>query len=76
MLSDPVDVIVCKFKSLLICEYSEDKDRENLLIKIGGTPILIQDEESYYKELEKHGALYLYKHCTTNEIIAVFWQCS
>ena len=23
-----------------------------------------------------YGALYLYKHCTTNEIIAGFWQCS
>lgn len=52
MLSDPVDVIVCKFKSLLISEYSEDKDRKNL--KIAGIPILIQDKESYYKELEKH----------------------
>lgn len=38
-----------------ISEYSEDKDSENILVKIGGTPILIQDEESYYKELEKHG---------------------
>lgn len=52
MLSDPVDVILCKLKSLLISEYSEDKDRKNL--KIGGIPILIQDKESYYKELEKH----------------------
>lgn len=85
-----------------VSEYSEDKDSENILVKIGGTPILIQDEESYYKELEEHGfsfflsidedgysedvtigsyrfgygALYLYKHCTTNEIIAGFWQCS
>lgn len=33
MLSDPIDVIVCKLKSLLISEYSEDKDRENLLVK-------------------------------------------
>ncbi|WP_294481721.1 hypothetical protein [uncultured Bacteroides sp.] len=85
-----------------ISEYSEDKDSENILVKIGGTPILIQDEESYYKELEEHGfsfflsidedgysedvaigsypfgygALYLYMHCTTNEIIAGYWQCS
>ena len=85
-----------------ISEYSEDKDSENILVKIGGEPSLIQDEESYYKELEKHGfsfflsidedgysedvtigsypfgygALYLYKRCTTNEIIAGFWQCS
>ena len=85
-----------------ISEYSEDKDSENTLVKIGGTPILIQDEASYYKELEEHGfsfflsidedgynkdvtigsypfgygALYLYKHHTTKEIIAGFWQCS
>lgn len=85
-----------------ISEYSEDKDSENILVKIGGAPSLIQDEESYYKELEEHGfsfflsidedgysedvtvgsypfgygALYLYKHHTTNEIIAGFWQCS
>lgn len=85
-----------------ISEYSKDKDSENILVKIGGEPYLIQDEESYYKELEEHGfsfflsidengysedvtigsypfgygALYLYKHCTTNEIIAGFWQCS
>ena len=38
-----------------ISEYSEDKDSENILVKIGGEPSLIQDEESYYKELEKHG---------------------
>ena len=37
-----------------ISEYSEDKDSENTLVKIGGTPILIQDEASYYKELEEH----------------------
>lgn len=85
-----------------ISEYSEDKGSENILVKIGGAPSLIQDEESYYKELEEHGfsfflsmdedgysedvtigsypfgygALYLYKHHTTNEIIAGFWQCS
>lgn len=85
-----------------ILEYSEDKGSENILVKIGGAPSLIQDEESYYKELEEHGfsfflsmdedgysedvtigsypfgygALYLYKHHTTNEIIAGFWQCS
>ncbi len=85
-----------------ISEYSKDKDSENILVKIGGAPSLIQDEESYYKELEEHGfsfflsmdedgysedvtigsypfgygALYLYKHHTTNEIIAGFWQCS
>lgn len=34
MLSDPVDVIVCKLKSLLISEYSEDKDRKNLKIGV------------------------------------------
>ena len=33
-----------------ISEYSEDKDSENILVKIGGEPSLIQDEESYYKE--------------------------
>lgn len=38
-----------------ISEYSEDKDSENILVKIGGEPSLIQDEESYYKELEEHG---------------------
>ena len=27
-----------------ISEYSEDKDSENILVKIGGTPILIQNE--------------------------------
>ena len=85
-----------------ISEYSEDKGSENIFVKIGGAPSLIQDEESYYKELEEHdfsfflsidedgysedvtiasypfgyGALYLYKHHTTNEIIAGFWQCS
>lgn len=85
-----------------ISEYSEDKDSENVFIKIGGTPFLIQDEETYYKELEEHGfffflsidedgysedviignypfgygALYLYKHHMTNEIIAGFWQYS
>ena len=74
----------------------------NVFIKIGGTPFLIQDEETYYKELEEHGfffflsidedgysedviigsypfgygALYLYKHHMTNEIIAGFWQYS
>lgn len=85
-----------------ISEYSENKDSENMLVKIGGTPSLIQDEEYYYKELEEqgfsfflsidedgynddvligsypfgYGALYLYKHHITNEIIAGFWQCS
>ena len=38
-----------------ISEYSKDKDSENILVKIGGEPYLIQDEESYYKELEEHG---------------------
>jgi len=85
-----------------ISEYSENKDGDNMLVKIGGTPSLIQDEEYYYKELEEHGfsfflsidedgynddvligsypfgygALYLYKHRITNEIIPGFWQCS
>ncbi len=44
-----------------ISEYSEDKDSENILVKIGGEPSLIQDEESYYKELEKHGFFFSYQ---------------
>ncbi len=85
-----------------ISEYSEDNDSENIFVKIGGTPSLIQDEKYYYDELEKkgfsfflmidedgyserviigsypfgYGALYLYKHYATNEVIAGFWQCS
>lgn len=40
------------------------------------------DEDGYSEDVTigsypfGYGALYLYKHCTTNEIIAGFWQCS
>ena len=85
-----------------ISNYFDDNRCENILVKVGGTPNLIQDEESYYNELIKngfsfflsidedgyskdlvigrypfcYGALYIYKHNITGEIVAGFWQCS
>lgn len=43
---------------------------------------LSMDEDGYSEDVTigsypfGYGALYLYKHHTTNEIIAGFWQCS
>jgi hypothetical protein len=90
------DLHVCS-----ISEYTAQKG-DYVFVQIGGEPFFIQNEEFYWKELEKDGysfylvideegysddlvsgsyplffgALYLYRHNVTGEIIAGFWQCS